>query len=341
MTDLLRSVLDGINSIVMNHGWSIVIFTVLIRLVLMPLDIKSRKSMRKMTLVQPQMQKLQKKYANDQQKLNMKMAELYKKEKISPMSGCIPMLIQWPILIWMFGAMRAIANEQMVAQVFRFLAEDAAPILSNESWLWVKNVWTPDSFLTSCVPDLRSLNMVGAEVWQNVYNSFSAEQLAVIAGNVQSAIDFSTSEAASASVSAIMAALQEMPAYQQMAGTVPGWSNIQILFFNVSLYQNYNGWMLLPIMAGLSQVIQNKLQPQQNQQPQQNNNGNAQSTAKFMQIFFPFLSVYFCLTSNAGFAIYWVTSNIVMGASSILINKILEKQDQKNAASVSGEGSVK
>ena len=342
MTNLLRAVLDGINTIVMNHGWSIVIFTVLIRLVLMPLDIKSRKSMRKMSLVQPQMDKLQKKYANDKQKLNMKMAELYKKEKISPMSGCIPMLIQWPILIWMFGAMRAIANEQMVAQVFRFLAEDTAPILASESWLWIKNVWTPDSFLTSCVPDLRSLNMVGVEVWEQVYNTFSADQLAVIAGNVSAAIDFSTSEAASASISAIIASLQEMPAYQQMAGTVPGWSNIQILLFNVSLYQNYNGLMVLPIMAGLSQVIQNKLMPQQNQNQQKNNaNGNAQSTAKFMQVFFPILSVYFCLTSNAGFAIYWVTSNIVMGGSSILINKILEKQDQKHAASVNGEGSVK
>lgn len=343
MSNLLRSVLDGINSIVMNHGWSIVIFTVLIRLALMPLDIKSRKSMRKMSLINPEMQKLQKKYANDKQKLNMKMAELYKREKISPMSGCIPMLIQWPILIWMFSAMRTIANENMVAQVFRFLAEDAAPILSSESWLWVKNVWTPDSIFTSCVPDLRSLNMVGAEVWQAVYNTFSAEQLSVIAGNVQGVIDFSTSEATSASISAIMASLQNMPAYQQMASTVPGWSNIRVLLFNISLYQNYNGWTLLPILAGLSQVIQSKLMPQQNQQSAQNNNNNqnSQSTAKFMQVFFPILSVYFCLTSNAGFAIYWVTSNIVMGVSSVLINKYLEKQDKKNAASVTGEGSVK
>ena len=339
MTNLLRNVLDGINSIVMNHGWSIVIFTMLIRLVLLPLDIKSRTSMRKMTLVQPEMNRLQKKYANDKQKLNMKMAELYKKEKISPLSGCIPMLIQWPILIWMFGAMRAIANENMVAQVFRFLAEDAAPILSSESWLWVKNVWTPDSLFTACVPDLRNLNMVTAEVWQAVYQSLRADQLAVIAGNVQGVIDFGTSEAASASISAIMASLQQMPAYQQMSSVVPGWGNVRVLLFSISLFKDFNGLMILPLLAGLSQVVMNKLQPNQNQN--QNQNGNAQSTAKFMQVFFPILSVYFCLTSNAGFAIYWVTSNIVMGVSSLLINKYLEKQDKKRAASVSGEGTVK
>lgn len=339
MTNLLRSVLDGINMIVMNHGWSIVIFTILIRLVLMPLDYKSRKSMRKMAVIQPQLEKLQKKYGNDKQKLNMKMAELYKKEKISPMSGCIPMLIQWPILIWMFSAMRAIANEQMVAQVFRFLAEDATPILANEGWLWVKNVWTADSFFKSAAPDLMSLQMVGADVWEKIYNTFSAEQMAVIAQNVEGVIDFTTKEAQSASISAIMASLQQMPAYLELLQPVSGWANVRILLFQITVYQNYNGWLVLPVLAGLSQVIQTKLQPQQ-AEGKSAANEQARSTGKFMQIFFPILSVYFCLTSNAGFAIYWVTSNIAMGVSSVIINKILASKDKK-AAAVTGEGTVK
>lgn len=337
MTNLLRSVLDGINMIVLNHGWSIVIFTILIRLALMPLDIKSRKSMRKMTLIQPQMERLQKKYANDKQKLNMKMSELYKKEKISPMSGCIPMLIQWPILIWMFGAMRAISNEQMVAQVFRYLAEDAVPILANESWLWVKNIWTADSLFTSAAPDLMSLQMVGADIWEKVYNTFSPEQLAVIAQNVEGVIDFSTKEAASGSISAIMAGLQNMPAYQELIAPVPGWANVNILIFKLTVYKNYNGWLILPALAGLSQVLYTKIQPQQEKKNQPDQTKGA---GKFMQIFFPFLSIYFCLTSNAGFAIYWVTSNVAMAITSVFINKMLEKQDHK-AASVTGEGTVK
>jgi membrane protein insertase Oxa1/YidC/SpoIIIJ len=248
------------------------------------------------------------------------------------------MLIQWPILIWMFSAMRAISNEQMVAQVFRYLAEDAAPILANESWLWVKNIWTADSFFTSMAPDLNSLQLVGAEIWEKVYNSFTPEQMAVIAQNVEGIIDFSTQEAQSASISAIMAGLQAMPSYQALIAPVPGWANVNILIFKLTVFQNYNGWLILPAMAGLSQVLYTKIMPQQENKGQ---NDQTKGAGKFMQIFFPFLSVYFCLTSNAGFAIYLVTSNIVMGVTSVLINKYLEKQDKKNAASVTGEGSVK
>ena len=68
----LAGILSGINSLVHNYGWSIVVFTILIKLVLLPLDLKSRKSMRRMTSLQPQVAKLQKKYANDKEKLNQK-----------------------------------------------------------------------------------------------------------------------------------------------------------------------------------------------------------------------------------------------------------------------------
>ena len=122
ITNALRAVLDWIYTIVANYGWSIVIFTVLIKVVLMPLDIKNRKGMRKMAQIQPELNKLQKKYANDKQKLQQKQQELMRKERYSPLSGCLPMLVQMPILFAMFGAMRALANEQIVDQVFTFLS---------------------------------------------------------------------------------------------------------------------------------------------------------------------------------------------------------------------------
>ena len=79
MNEFLYNILAWINSWVGSWGWSMVVFTVMIRLVLTPLDIKSRVSMRKTTKLQPQLQVLQKKYANDKEKLNAKTAELYKK----------------------------------------------------------------------------------------------------------------------------------------------------------------------------------------------------------------------------------------------------------------------
>ena len=104
MNDFLFNILAWIRSWVGSWGWAMVVFTVMIRLVLTPLDIKSRVSMRKTTKLQPQMQALQKKYANDKEKLNQKTAELYKKEHVNPLSSCLPLLLTWPILIAVFGA---------------------------------------------------------------------------------------------------------------------------------------------------------------------------------------------------------------------------------------------
>lgn len=84
MNEFLKGILDGINTVIGNYGWSIVVFTLLLRIVLFPFDYKSRVSMRKTTKLQPQLAALQKKYANDKEKLNRKMSELYKKERSTP-----------------------------------------------------------------------------------------------------------------------------------------------------------------------------------------------------------------------------------------------------------------
>ena len=83
MNEFLKGILDGINTVIGNYGWSIVVFTLLLRIVLFPFDYKSRVSMRKTTKLQPQLAALQKKYANDKEKLNRKMSELPKRTWIN------------------------------------------------------------------------------------------------------------------------------------------------------------------------------------------------------------------------------------------------------------------
>ena len=154
--DLLRYILDLIYSLVGNYGWSVLIFTLLIRLILMPLDIKSKRSMKRMQAVQPRIDELNKKYKDDKDKLNRKMQELYQKEKISPLSGCLPMLIQLPILFAMFAVMREIADEETVALILKIKealeagVENFRPQL--QGLLWIKNVFQPDSFMSTVVP---------------------------------------------------------------------------------------------------------------------------------------------------------------------------------------------
>ena len=172
MNEFLKGILDGINSLFGNYGWSIIVFTLLIKLVLMPFDYKSRVGMRKTTKIQPQIAALQKKYANDKDKLNAKMAELYKKEGVNPMSSCLPMLLTFPILIAMFNAMRMVSNEHLVQQTFDILLGNE-PVL--ESWLWIKNLWMPDSPFAAAWPDLNSLNLIPADIWQKAITALPAE----------------------------------------------------------------------------------------------------------------------------------------------------------------------
>jgi len=83
------------------YGMAIVLFTIIIKVLMYPLTWKQTVSMRKMTELQPKMKELQKKYGSDKQKLNQKVMELYSKEQVSPYAGCLPIIIQLPIL-WAF-----------------------------------------------------------------------------------------------------------------------------------------------------------------------------------------------------------------------------------------------
>ncbi len=90
--------LKYIYKIVGNYGLAIIILALLIRLVFYPLTVKQTKSMKKMQLVAPQIKALREKYKNDKERLNQEIMALYKKHEVNPMGGCLPMLIQFPVL---------------------------------------------------------------------------------------------------------------------------------------------------------------------------------------------------------------------------------------------------
>ncbi|MBE3127204.1 MAG: membrane protein insertase YidC [Candidatus Atribacteria bacterium] len=89
-----------------NYGVAIILLTILIRLILYPLMQKQMVSMREMQKIQPLMKAVQEKYKNDKERLNKELMALYKEHKVNPMSGCLPLLIQMPILILLFQVLR-------------------------------------------------------------------------------------------------------------------------------------------------------------------------------------------------------------------------------------------
>ena len=99
-------VLNFINSFVGNYGLAIILFTILIKLIMLPLSIKQQRTMKKSAKLQEQIKVLQFKYKNDPEKLNREMMELYKKENMSPFSGCFSTIIQFILLISIFYMVR-------------------------------------------------------------------------------------------------------------------------------------------------------------------------------------------------------------------------------------------
>ncbi len=99
IAEILAVVIRPIYSIVQNYGWTIIIFTVLIKLLTLPFTIKSQKSMAKMQQVQPLIAEVQKKYANNKEKQQQEMMKIYEKYQISPTGGCLPLLFQMIVLM--------------------------------------------------------------------------------------------------------------------------------------------------------------------------------------------------------------------------------------------------
>ncbi|MDR5874394.1 membrane protein insertase YidC [Halomonas sp. CUBES01] len=94
--------LDKIHDIVGNWGWSIVLLTVLVKTVLFPLSAKAYKSMARMRKLGPEMQRLKEMYGDDRQKMSQEMMKFYQKEKINPLGGCLPILVQMPVFIALY-----------------------------------------------------------------------------------------------------------------------------------------------------------------------------------------------------------------------------------------------
>ena len=314
-----------------------------------------------------------------------------KKEHYNPLSGCLPLLLTWPLMIAMFSAMRSIANEQTAMQTLRFLVDGQNAIRPEEQFLWVKNIWMTDSPFTSIAPSLKYLAEsermgLGMDVWAKAFGNLSNEEILAVVRQMGLSLDkliviplddmgnallnaetffqlpadsmLATLQEANLQLGAMItgnslmasgfnmtdlcAQLALVPEYKAAIEMVGGWEDINLWITHLSLYKNYNGLLLFPILAGVSQILQTKLNPQmKEQQATQPANGQSQGMSNFMKYFFPILSIWFCLTSNAGFSVYWVTSTVVMWVQSILITKYLERKDAQSTEKVIGEGSIK
>jgi YidC/Oxa1 family membrane protein insertase len=134
-------VLSAVYDVVKNWGVAIIVVTIIIKLIFFPLSAASYKSMAKMRMMAPKLQKLKELHGDDRQKLHQAMMELYKTEKINPLGGCLPIVIQIPVFIALYWVLLGSVEMRQ------------APFM-----LWIKDLSTPDPFYV--LPILMGISMI-------------------------------------------------------------------------------------------------------------------------------------------------------------------------------------
>jgi YidC/Oxa1 family membrane protein insertase len=301
ISDFFVMVLKLVYSFVHDYSGAIIILTVAIRLLILPLDLRQKQSARKMAMIQPKLESLKKRYANNPQQLQKKQQELYKTEGVKPLAGCLPMLITLPIFFAFFGAMRVLEAEQTISFILnaQHLGPDAYAL---PQWLWVHNFWQPDSGLE---PIMKTAAKFAQFFATNA--NVTPQQLHMMASS--GLLNFDA-----------VNGLQAGAAYQTLSDNIVQANGVTGL---------NNGWFILPILAGGSLFLQQKMTTAQTP-----GGAQAQPGGKFMLWFFPLFSVYICATANTAFSVYWLAANIYALGQTLIVNWIYKKRDEKRKQGV-------
>ncbi len=146
-----------------NYGIAIILFTIAIKLVLMPLTMKQIRAMRVMQELQPKVQEIQKKHKSNPQKAQQLIMDLYKKHNANPFSGCWPILIQMPILFALFRSLRVFFDPELAPAYVN---------LDHVGFLWMTNLGNPDPYILPILVALgtfaqQKISMSAATLEQN------------------------------------------------------------------------------------------------------------------------------------------------------------------------------
>ena len=277
-------IIEFIYNLVQNYGIAIILFTIIIKMLLFPLNVKSQKAMRKQQKIQPIMQELQKKYANDKEKLNREMMKIYKENNISMSGGCLPMLIQMPILVGLY---------QVIQRPLSFLLH--------------VNFNDPD--VIRRVYDLRDRFAEGAlatrteEQLANM-NQINISQWAAMAGQSDWVINFKMFFMNLANVPS--AALNYLGEVAQ-----GNFAHLDIVLL-----------LLIPILAIASSIGSMKVsQAMSGQKKDKNSSDNtAAQMSNTMMWMMPVMTGFFTFTLPAGIGLYWIISSALQIVQQIGLN---------------------
>ena len=287
----LGYLIDFIYRVVKNYGLAIIIFTIIIKLLLLPLNIKSQKAMKKQQKIQPILQELQKKYANDQQKLQQEMMKLYKDNDVSMMGGCLPMLLQFPILIGLYRVIQApIKYILHVDFADAGVADKVNNIIALMSEKFPQEL---GSYATMEADKLFKNAQIQLATWSE--KVLDAADAWVINFDF---LGLNLSKVPSAGFSALMSG---------------DFSQIRTIAL-----------LLIPALAVFTTWISMKQSQKMSGQSNNKQNDQTAQMSNTMNLMMPIMTGFFTISLPSGMGIYWIVSNILQMVQQVVLNKYLD-----------------
>lgn len=284
-------IIEQIYNLVANYGLAIILFTVIIKLILLPLNIKSQKAMKKQQKVQPIIAELQQKYANDQEKLQREMMKIYKENNISMTGGCLPMLIQMPILIGLYQVIQKPLSYLIGVDWMQQEVIDKVYMLRDAMASSIGNLATATEEM------LANTSQIQLSRWAELVNGASDPW--VINFNF---LGLDLANAPSAAFNYLMRL------------DFSNWSTIALL--------------LIPILAVAASVLSMKITQIQTGQNQNKGNDSAAQMSKSMNLMMPVMTAFFTITLPSGLGIYWIISSLVQVIQQVLLNYYFDKKGE-------------
>lgn len=321
---IMNAIFEFLNLIgIPNTGLSIILFTIVIYLFLMPLTVKQQKFSKLSAKMSPELQAIQNKYKDKQrdQEAMMAMNEeqkvIYAKYGVSPTGTCLPLLIQMPILFALYRVIYAIpAYVGRVKDVF----------IHNDFINNLMNMEGSQEFVSSFKNASMYIKQFGSE-------GYTAENTFIDILNKASTAEWQSIATEYPSLSEDVAYITEkLDKYNNFLGL-----NIaNSPSFTISqAFENHQwilliGAILIPLLSALTQWINVKLMPNAAQSDPKNQNEQqaaVMSSMKMMNYMMPITSAIFCFTLPAGMGIYWIAGSVVRTIQQIVINKHIDKMD--------------
>ena len=304
ISNLFGYLLNALYDVFNNYGIAIILFSIILRIILVPITISQQKSMKKTSKIQKETQELQKKYKNNPEKLNQEIMELYKNEKMNPFSGCLSAIIQIVIILsvfWLVSQPLTYMKHVQELDIYKEYSKKVQESSNKSSYKEIAIINAVESDYKEIENNLQNSDVENREQLESKKNELDKLRLNM---------DFLGLD------------LSKVPTQ------------------SLNDYKVY----IIPILYVISSFISIKMTTNMQNSRDKNNgklekskeDANEleamQSMNKSMTYMMPIMSVSIALIAPLGLALYWLVSNVLMIIERVIIQKIMNsKEENENA----------